>query len=228
MESSKKVLLVTRPIAPPWDEASKNFAYFLAKNVKDIRFGLLTKGSVSDLSDNVAQHPIYTSSSLNLKFSQKIKLLKLVSLRKEYDVLHFMLTPAKLNSWAFKNFVVNKKIKTIQTVATLREDLFSDSDFKKILFADLIITYSDHAKNKLESLGFPNVKRVYPGIDLEYYKPMKVRGGSTATMEVKPPLLKKWNINPEDFVVTYPGEYVRLGCTDDIVNMILQYYSILE
>lgn len=208
----RKILLITRPICPPWDEASKNFAYYLAKNIQGIEFGLLTKGNVPDLPANVHQHPIYTSGSLNFDFWQKSKLLKLINIRKQYDVLHFMLTPAKLNSFAFRTFLKSKQLKTIQTVATLREDLFRDSDFKKILFADLIITYSAYAQNKLKSLGFENVKCVYPGIDLEYYLP--------APKNIK--LMNDWKIAATDFIVTYPGEYARLGATDDIAEVIIK------
>jgi glycosyltransferase involved in cell wall biosynthesis len=97
-------------------------------------------------------------------------------------------------------------------VATLREDLFKDSDFKKILFADLIITYSDHAKEKLNSLGFKNVKRVYPGIDMhEYQKAEKDKD-----------LMKEKSISPEDFVINFTGEYTRLGAIDTVIESFIR------
>lgn len=215
-KTQKKVLLVTRPIAPPWDEASKNFAFYLAKNVTSITFYLLTNGHLQDLPDTVVQKPIYTSNALNLW--QKLRLSKLIRLKKEVDIMHFMLTPNKLNSLAFKTFLLSPRVRTIQTVATLREDLFSDQDFKEILFADLIITYSDYAKNKLSALGFPNVQRVYPGIDLSLYSP--------APKNEK--LLSEFRIQNSEFVIAYPGEYTRLGATDDIVRFILQHSSVLK
>jgi hypothetical protein len=66
----KKILFVTRPIAPPWDEASKNMAYQLAINVakinQNLEIHLMTKGELKDtlpgLPDNIIQHPIYTSA----------------------------------------------------------------------------------------------------------------------------------------------------------------------
>lgn len=209
VNTGKKILLVTRPIAPPWDEASKNFAYFLAKNVKEFEFNLLTNGTISGFSSHIKQWPIYDSNHLNWR--QKINLLKVMRFKKNFDIMHFMLTPNKLNAFAFKTFF-GSKAKTIQTIATLREDLFKDPDFRKILFADLIITYSDHAKNKLVQLGFENVKRIYPGIDLEYY----------SLVPKDPDLMKQWNISGSDFVITYPGEYVRLGATDDLIQMIIE------
>lgn len=203
----KKILLITRPIAPPWDEASKNFAFHLAKSVKTFNFSVLTPGKVEALPAEINQIPIYTSNHPNLRLDQQARLLKLVPMIGKFDITHFMLTPNKLNALGFKLFLTRRDTKSVQTVATLREDLFSDEDFKKIIFADLIITYSDYAKNKLERLGFKNVKRIYPGIDVELYSP--------ATKDDE--TLKLFGLSQNDFIVSYQGEYTRLGATDTIV-----------
>ena len=211
-----KILLVTRPICPPWDEASKNFAYYLAKNIKDCEIHILTNGTLSDLSSNIIQKSIYDSG--NFDFSQKIKLFKFLRKNKDnFDIIHYLFTPTKLNSFLIKTFAKGKS-KTIQTVATLREDLYSNDDLKSILFADTIITCSDYSKNKLEKLGFNNVKRIYPGIDLELYSPA----------QKDPETMKKFGVESGDFIVTHHGEYTRLGGTDNFMNSILQYASILK
>lgn len=209
----KKILLVTRPIAPPWDEASKNFAYYLAKNISTQEFYLLTNGLIPGLPENVHQKPIYTSNDFS--YFQKLRLLKhLREMRREFDILHYIFTPTKQNTFLIKrllNCKQDKCAKTIQTIATLREDLYSDREIKDLIFGDLVVTYSDYAKNKLNALGFNNVKRIYPGVDLEYYSP-------------KPKdeqLLSEFGIRNSEFIVTYPGEYTRLGATDDIVKMII-------
>ncbi len=207
----KKILFVTRPIIPPWDEASKNFAYTLAKKITGLELGMLTCGYISSLPKNVHQHPIYTSSSFS--YFQKLRLVKnLRKIRKDYDILHYLFTPTKANSFLIKNFLsAQKKAHSIQTIATLRGDLYSDKEIKRLLFGDLIITYSDYAKNKLNSLGFKNVKRVYPGIDLNLYHPTPKNSK----------LLKLLDLSTDDFVIAYPGEYTRLGFTNDLVQFIL-------
>ena len=209
----KKILLVTRPICPPWDEASKNFAYYLAQNVSGHEFHLLTHGKIGGLHANIVQHPIYSSAHLSL--GQKANLLKLIPLKKAVAIFHFMLTPNALNTFAFKRFLSGKHLKTIQTIATLREDLYTDGQLKNVLFADHIITYSDHAKHKLASLGFNNVTRIYPGIDLQKYAPEPKDADALSLL----------GITPEDFVVTYPGEYTRLGATDDIVAALPELFE---
>lgn len=209
----KKILFITRPISPPWDEASKNFAYFLAKNAMGFEFNLLTPKKIEPLDKNIFQWPIYTSAHLD--WVQRIRLLKLFEISKNFDILHFMLTPNALNSLAFKMLPKNPTAKTIQTVATLREDLFSDKKLKKIFFADCIVTYSDYAKTKLERLGFKNVKRIYPGLDLEKFSPAP-KDSET---------LKKFGLREYDFVIMYPGEYVRLGATDYIIEALPEIFK---
>ncbi len=211
----RKILLVTRPVAPPWDEASKNFAYYLAKSALNFKFSVLTPGIIKNLPANINQLPVYTKNNLNLSWGQRLRLLKLTLVVKNFDILHFMLTPSKFNAFAFKLFLTSKDTKTVQTIATLREDLLSDDDFKKILFADLLITYSDYAKNKLAKLGFENVVRIYPGIDLQKFQPQ----------EKDEETLSLFNIKSSDFVIIYPGEYVRLGATDDIVASLPELFK---
>ncbi|MDO9231837.1 MAG: glycosyltransferase family 4 protein [bacterium] len=210
----KKILLVTRPIAPPWDEGSKNFAYYLAKNLAGFEINLMTKGILSGLSDNVHQHSVYSTSEIrDFNFSQKLRaLLFQFKTKGKFDINHYFFTPTKLNSFLIKHFFKSSKTKTIQTVASLRDDLWSSDDIRKLMFADLIITYSDYAKNKLNSLGFQNVKRVYPGIDLEKYQ----------LQERNLELMQEKNISPTDFVINFTGEYVRLGAIDLVIDSFIE------
>lgn len=214
----KKILLITRPISPPWDEASKNFAYFLAKNIREVEINLMSKvgETLSELPANAVQHGVYTSSEIaEFNLEQKLRSLFFQFLsRGKYDINHYFFTPTTLNSLLIKNFLTSKKTKTIQTVATLREDIWTDQDLKKLLYANLIITYSDYAKNKLNGLGFDNVTRIYPGIDLIKYRPQ------TKDKET----LEFFHIKEDEIVITYPGEYVRLGATDNIINSLPEIF----
>lgn len=215
MTDKKRILLLTRPICPPWDEASKNFAYTLAKSIKDAEIHILTCGFLADIADsadNVVQHPIYSSPKWDL--GQKVRAYKFLVKEfflkggKGYDILHSFFTPTKLNVFTLKLCLRNKNLKTIQTLATLRDDLYGEEKLKKIIHADLIITYSDYAKEKLEQMGFQNVRRIYPGIDLADY----------SLHEKNQELMKRYNIKQDDFVINFTGEYVRLNAIDDVVD----------
>lgn len=226
----RKILLVTRPIAPPWDEASKNFAFSLAQDLgadENLEIHLLTKGLIAELPKKIIQENIYTHSQNDFGFSQKLRLFYfLLYNAKKFDVIHLLFTPTKLNTFFVKLILslsgARRKTKTLQTIATLREDMFSDEEIRKLTFSDLAITYSDYAKNKLEKLGIENAKRIYPGIDLEKY----------ASAPKDPETLSKFKIQNlpagrqgSEFIITYPGEYTRLGATDSLVEILPEIFE---
>lgn len=213
--SRKKILLVTRPIAPPWDEASKNFAFYLAKSIGDLEIHILTHGILPNLPSNIIQEPIYNSNNFNM--AQKIRLFWFLIRRKNrFDIIHYLFTPTKQNSFFIKTFAKPNsstgKTKTIQTVATLREDLFSNKDLKTMFFADLIITYSDYAKNKLRALGLKNTERIYPGIDIDHYQKQAKRSY----------YLQKYNFSSSDFIINFTGEYTRMDAMDDVIDSFVE------
>lgn len=219
--ASKNILLATRPLSPPWDEASKNFAYFLTKSIRDPEFHLhiLTDGApLDDVSLDVMRHPIYpkdSSGRAGFPFKQKSRLpIHLVLEGEDYDIIHYIFTPTKLSSFIIKRFV-SKKPKTIQTIATLREDILKPNDWRKLFFADRLVVYSDYSKEKLESAGFRDVLRIYPGLDLDLFKPGPK----------DPEALAALDLSPDDFVISFPGEYVRLGATDMLVDMIKRHFT---
>lgn len=218
----QKILLATRPITPPWDEASKNFAYFLAKSIQDtaLQMHILTpQQKVADLPSSVIQEPVYSQADFSragYPLSQKLLLIKyLFTHSRDYDIIHYLFTPTTINARIIQlgNFLQGKKFKTIQTIATLREDLYTKDQWQKMFFADKLVVYSDYSKTRLEAAGFANITRIYPGIDLQKYYPQPK---DTET-------LKHFNISQDDFVLSYFGEYARLGATDMLVDMLVKY-----
>jgi glycosyltransferase involved in cell wall biosynthesis len=212
----RKILFVSRPIAPPWDEASKNFAYNLSKEVaatnKDMEIHLMTKGILDELPKNVICRDVYTSSERDFGVTQKIRSLAFQFLQKnKFDVIQYFFTPTKSSSTLIDKFLKGDS-KTIQTIATLREDLFSDDEIKELIFGDMVTTYSNYAKEKLESLGFHNVEKIYPGIDLSDYSPR----------EKDESLLSEFGFSKDDFIINFTGEYVRLDAMDNVIESFVQ------
>jgi len=223
----KKILFVTRPLSPPWDEASKNFAYSLAKNISQSEINIMTDQKDSSFSsDLIFPHKVYTASeNSRFDFWQKVcAIFFQFKIRNKFDIHHYFFIPTILNSFLIKNFLKNPKTKTIQTIATLREDLWSDKDIRKILFANIIIVYSAFAKNKLNNLGFENVFQIYPGIDLQEYKQIsfqETQKNLLTDFSNESKVSKnftKMHSKENDFVINFTGEYTRLGAIDLIID----------
>lgn len=211
----KKVLLATRPLVPPWDEASKNFAYFLGREVKHHSLTLLTTNQLLEgVSENVLQEPIFSGSHFDV-FAKMNLFRYLRKVRSSFDITHYLFTPTKQNTNIIKWFARPTKGKTIQTVATLRDDLYSPDELKNLLFADCLIVYTDRSKKKLEQLGFNNVTRIYPGIDLDIFRPQP------KSLDT----LKQLGFSEKHFIVYYAGEYSRLGATDMITEAFIEFFQ---
>ncbi len=211
----KNVLLATRPITPPWDEASKNFAYFLGKSITDHRLTLLgTPTPLPDLPAAATLLPIFGKSHLDA-FEKARLFWFLWKARNTYDITHYLFTPAKTNSFLIKNFLLPKKGSTVQTIATLRSDLYSKEELKSLLYADKLVVYTDETKGKLRDLGFTNVIRIYPGIDTNLYRPQ----------EKNQEFLQSLGLTSDHIIALYPGEYVRLGATDTLTTFCIEYFT---
>lgn len=211
----KKILLATRPLVPPWDEASKNFAYFLGKEVKNYYLTLLTtREHLDGLPLEVSQEPIFSNGRFNLKTKMEL-FWYLRQTRENFDITHYLFTPTKFNTTLIKLFAKPTKGKTIQTIATLREDLYSPEKLKKLFFADHLITYTDFSKQKLEALDFANVTRIYPGIDLDKFRPQP--------KNIK--IFNQINFTEKHFIVSYVGEYARLGATNMIAETFIDFFQ---
>lgn len=214
MEQKKNILLATRPLVPPWDEASKNFAYFLGKEIQNHLLTLLTTNRLlKAVSRDVHQEAIFSSGHFD--FRAKLKFFRyLRKVRTLFDITHYLFTPTKLNTTIIRWFA-KPTGKTIQTVATLRDDLYSRDELRAMLFADRLVTYTDQTKEKIEALGFKNVTRIYPGIDLNRYR-------SQPKNEYT---LNQLGFTKDHFIVIYPGEYVRLGATDMLADCFIDFFT---
>ncbi|MEA2006931.1 MAG: glycosyltransferase family 4 protein [Patescibacteria group bacterium] len=214
----KKILLYTRPLVPPWDEASKNMAYEIAKNSKGFfEFHVLTSKKYSaelmaavkkSKNKKVVAESVYKSNEFDSR-AKKSLLFRLFRLNLVADIIHFLFTPRELTSALIRARLSFSKTRSIQTIATIDDGLIKDQrKLKKILFGDLIVAQSQHTKNKLKKAGIENVRVVYPGIDLDKFYP--------GQKDKK--IMKKLDISPSDFVILFAGEYTRLNAVDDIVD----------
>lgn len=174
----------------------------------------MTARTLDTLPKTVKQHHIYRKSDFD--FGEKLRSLAFqVRHRKTFSAAHYFFTPARLNALMIRTFIKNPSTIAIQTLATLREDLYSPEELKTMLFGDVFITYTNASRQKLESLGIQNVHTIPPGIPLETF---------SATPK-DPETMRSLNLSENDFVVAYPGEYVRLGATDFLVEFIQKYFQ---
>lgn len=177
MKSNPEVLIVSRPIAPPWDEGSKNLIHQITSQSMRIRFKVMTfKNSNQQTTEWRRFEKIYTNLYGNGKVNvyelplyNKLELLKALLLSQvDSEIFHFFFGPTALTSSIFREIVRYKKKLSIQTVPSTKN---KDQAIEKLLFANRVVVISDYMKNRLHDNGFKNVVKIPPGIDTEKLKP---------------------------------------------------------
>jgi mannosyltransferase len=204
----KKVLLVSRSLTPPWDEASKNFARVLALRNQASEMTVLTDSVSDEFPARVVQLPIYSKPTLD--WGQRLRLLTLRRVRNRYDIIHYLFTPTILNSTLFRRFLSSRRARSIQTIASLNGKEYTAKEFARLIFADQVITYSDYSKRRIEAASTVAVETISPGIDLENFARRPPDAAFASSL----------GIDAGDLVAMYPGEYVRLGATDTLVAVL--------
>ncbi len=191
-----EILMITRPLTPPWDEASKNLAYFLATQIKDFKFHILTGQYDPSLPKNITQHLIYKGSEWTTW--QKTRLIfslsKILKENPSINTVHLLFAPTPLNSRVLKAILKSFKVKIIQNLACPPK-----RNSRKLFFGDKIVVYSRSTAGRIKQ---KNSAIIPPFIDADKFRILSKKD----RLELR----RKWGLDRNDKVMLYPGEYSRL------------------
>lgn len=164
------ILMVTRPLGPPWNEGGKNLAYGIAKNINNHKIHLLVRKNFSEkIGSNIILHKIYPSKyKYTVSYIEKLRLFFFLLNIKNIDIYHFIYTPEIYSSKINKFLMKLKSKKSIQTIPTRLRNISN-----KLFFADKIVTISNYTKNLLLEKRIKDVIKIDTGIDTNYFKPFK-------------------------------------------------------
>lgn len=207
-----EIMLITRPISPPWDEGSKKLAWQLASELDEHNFHLLTSDSrdILNAPAHIRFREVYSSKELN-RIQQLRLLWFLVSGREmaPIDIFHTLFVPSLITSFVLKNISGMRHRPSIQTVPSLYQGV-RKADVKKLFFSDHIVTLSDWTAGKLRSFGIDNVTKINAGLDLREFLPDENVRVSRAD----------FGFQDDDILVLYSGELTRLGSLEMILDII--------
>ncbi len=221
-KDKKDILLFTRPLAPPWDEASKNLAFDIASNASGpFNFHVLTttdyakhlrNKQVGSRSAHIVPEPLFNTTCFE-RYEKFLLASRIFRPRIGAHIIHFLFTPRKLTSDLIRARLWFSKVKTVQTIATVADSTINDpKKLHNVLFADSIVAQSRYTKTKLEKAGMSNVKMIYPGIDMQKFSP--------TPKNVQ--LMRQFGIQHNEFVILFAGEYTRLKAIDGIIGAFQQ------
>ncbi len=153
MERTPRVLLVSKPIAPPYTDGSVCIVRDLAGSLQSVSATVLTTTDAPAISSHVRHARIYARrGSYSPALSANARVLRHLLLGPHYDLWHFVFAPNPLSSIAAHSCRALRKVPVLQTVAS-RPRSFARS--ANLLFGDRVVTLSRFTADRLTAHGFP-------------------------------------------------------------------------
>jgi len=154
-----QVLLVSKPLAPPWNDSSKNLARDVARGLTRHRALAMGDGSVASLG-SARLEPVYRGAGRFAPgLGAQLRVLSRLAVGRRADLWHFFFAPNPKSSHAGRALSALRRVPTVQSVCS-RPRVVTPSLF----FADRTVVLSRHAARTLEDAGVRGVVRIPPSV----------------------------------------------------------------
>jgi phosphatidylinositol alpha-1,6-mannosyltransferase len=196
---SPRVLFVSKPIAPPWHDGSKNLVRDIAANLVRAEPTVMTTPGAPRVGERVRQEAIYVDPG---RFSPALlsnaRVLRRLLTGDPHDVWHFVFAPNPASSSAAQ---IARRVRrtagwngpVVQTVASAPR---SFDGIARWIFGDVVVVQSEWMRGRLMASGVrPQKMRVIPPCAAAPEPPDEARKDAVrARFDLSGPL------------VTYPGD----------------------
>ena len=197
-----RILLVGKPLEPPWNDSSKNLVRDLALGLTRHRARALgRKGGPRELGRVEIEpiHPARAKDDSKGAFAsgtaeQARVLLRLLAGARA-DLWHFFFAPNPKTSAVARSAARARRVRTIQTVCSVPK---ASADLGKVLFADRVVVLSRHTEQRFLAAGIAKerVVRIPPAVP-----PLEVLGP-----EARRRVRATFGLPEDAPVVLYPGD----------------------
>jgi phosphatidylinositol alpha-1,6-mannosyltransferase len=160
-----RILMVSKPVAPPWNDGSKNLVRDLASNLRRHSAAVMTqKGSTSQLP-NVAYEPVYARSPARFApaLADNARVMLRLLTGRGYDAWHFFFAPNRRSSQACAWAARLRQVPTVQTMCSAPA---MNADLKALLFADRNVVLSRFSEARALEAGVAraSLHRIAPAV----------------------------------------------------------------
>lgn len=191
------ILLVSKPVEPPWNDSSKNLVRDLVLGMTRhdaIAFG--REGGESSLGRALLE-PVHPAGSGHFApgLGDQMRVLKRLTFGARTDLWHFFFAPNLKTSTVARSAASLRRARTVQTVCSVPRD---DVDPKRVLFADRVVVLSHFTAERFAAAGIgpERVLRIPPAA------PPLVPLADERRRETRRAL----GIDPDAPLVLYPGD----------------------
>ncbi len=195
-----RVLFVSKPIAPPWNDGSKNLVRDVARTLSRARATVLTTVGAPSLGEHVAMEPIYaTSGRFAPGLAQNARVVRRLLLGDPLDVWHFVFAPNPASSTVARftsraRRTLGWKGRVVQTIASAPRSFDGVAQW---IFGDVVVVVSEWMRGRLLGAGVKADVRVVPPC---------AQAPRVPTEAAKRATREKLGVGDAP-IVLYPGDY---------------------
>lgn len=195
--SAPTVLMISKPVAPPWNDSSKNLVKDLAQAGRDFSYRVLTPRGYRLAGHQVFSEPIYRDGGRHTPpLRQNLRVLARLLRPDDTQITHFFFAPNPRTALAARLSLVAQRRRTVQTVCSVPHTFEQP---ERMLFAERVITLSQNTLCRLADAGFPRHRLVHipPAIDVP----------APPSDQVRCVTRRHYRLPADELVVLFAGDY---------------------
>lgn len=211
------VLMVSKPVAPPWNDSSKNLVKDLAQCGHDFFYRVLTPKGMPlkglDGETPIISEPIYQNKkgSFSPALMQNLRVLVRLAERDATAITNFFFAPNLRAAQAARWIMRFRPRRIVQTVCSIPSDF---SQAQQILFGEKIVVLSAHTRARFIEAGIAPERIVHipPGIQLP----------APRSSEQRALIRRRYNLPQDEPVVIYAGDYQFSQAAQMVVDAVIR------
>lgn len=154
------VLLISKPMVPPWDDSGKNLVRDLASHLSKVQCHVMSRKNEPSLSATCVMEPVYSvSGRLSPGLAQQLQVLKRLLRPDRQEIYHFFYAPNPRTSAVAKAVLAVKRRRTVHTVCSFPA---REEGLKSLFFAQRNVVLSRHTLQRLSRVGVENLIHIPP------------------------------------------------------------------
>lgn len=160
-----RVLFVSKPIAPPWHDGSKNLVRDVAENLTRAVATVMTTPDAPPLGGRARAEAIYGDAGrFSPALAANARVVRRLVTGDAMDVWHFVFAPNPASSGFARAAIRARRLagwrgKVVQTVASAPKDFRLA---RALVFGDVVVALSEHTRGRLLGAGVTRSTRVIP------------------------------------------------------------------
>lgn len=197
----RRVLFVSKPVEPPWNDGSKNLVRDLAEHFARTQATVLNSDGGTSLATKVRSEPVYQNAGgFSPALSANVRVLRRLLSGDPHDAWHVVAAPHRVSTLTLQGAVASWRLrgwkgKVVQTVASMPQDV---EQAPSLLFGDRVVVLTEWSRARLLGLGVSGERlRVIPPCA----RPLR------AVTEEERRGFRRTHGLGEGPVVLYPGDY---------------------